>query len=419
MAMAADGVTAPLRVSNFRWFFIGEMVNTAGSSMSGIALAFATLAISDSAGALGLVVAAWTVPMVGFMLIGGALADRLPRALVLRGGNVVQGAVQSVVAVLVLTDAAEIWHLVLLNLISGTVVAVTYPAFHGMVPILVPVEGRKSAYVLIGQTESLLRIAGPAAAGILVATISPGWALAADAATYFVAAGFLVLVRIPFGDRPERQASVIGDFKVGWTFARALGWVIPASCCALVYNALISGSIGVLGPVIAQDTIGSQGWGIAQSGEAVGLFVTGFFLVRVAIRRPMHAIMVGFCSTAVPMMVLGTAVGTVALTVAFLIAGVGLAVLNLAWSLTVQEKVPEEMLSRIMSIDGFFSFVAMPIGQLLVGPLVLLSSIRTVELGSVVLAVVVTAVALATPAIANLRLTGAPVAALDDLPTTT
>ena len=104
---------------------------------------------------------------------------------------------------------------------------------------------------------------------------------------------------------------------------------------------------------------------------------------------------------------------------AFLIAGVGLAVLNLAWSLTVQEKVPEEMLSRIMSIDGFFSFVAMPIGQLLVGPLVLLSSIRTVELGSVVLAVVVTAVALATPAIANLRLTGAPVAALDDLPATT
>lgn len=412
--MAAGGVTSPLRVSNFRWFFIGEMVNTAGSSMAGIALAFATLGISDSAGALGLVIAAWTVPMVGFMLIGGALADRLPRALVLRGGNVVQGAVQSAVAVLVLTDTAEIWHLVLLNLISGTVVAVTYPAFHGMVPILVPVDERKSAYVLIGQTESLLRIAGPATAGVLVATVSPGWALAADAATYFVAAGFLVLVRIPFGERPERQASVIGDFKVGWTFARALGWVIPASCCALVYNALMSGSISVLGPVIAQHTIGSQGWGLAQSGEAVGLFVTGFLLVRITIRRPMHAIMLGFCSTAVPMLVLGTAVSTAALAGAFFVAGVGLAVLSLAWSLTVQEKVPEEMLSRIMAIDGFFSFVAMPIGQLLVGPLVLLSSTRTVELGSVVLAVVVTAVALATPAIANLRLTGTPVGAAGD-----
>jgi MFS family permease len=94
-------VTSPLRVSNFRWFFIGEVVNTAGSSMAGIALAFVTLAIHDSAGSLGLVIAAWTVPMVGFILIGGALADRLPRALVLRSGNIVQGLVQSAVAMVV------------------------------------------------------------------------------------------------------------------------------------------------------------------------------------------------------------------------------------------------------------------------------------------------------------------------------
>ncbi len=416
--MASGGVASPLRESNFRWFFIGEMVNTAGSSMSGVALAFATLAISDSAGALGLVIAAWTVPMVGFMLIGGALADRLPRALVLRTGNLVQAAVQSAVAVLVLTDLAEVWHLVLLNLISGTVVAVTYPAFHGMVPILVPAEGRQAAYVLIGQVESLVAIGGPAVAGILVATVGPGWALAVDAATYLACAGFLVFVRIPFGARPERQTSVLGDFKVGWRFARMLGWVIPASSCALIYNALTSGSISVLGPVIAQDTIGSQGWGLALSGQAIGLFVTGFVLVRFTIRRPMHAIMLGFCSSALPMVVLGTSVNTLLLAGAFLFAGIGSAVLNLAWSLTVQEKVPEEMLSRIMAIDGFFSFVAMPIGQLLIGPLVLMFSIRAVELGSAALMVLVTAVALSMPRIADLRLTGSSAGASDDEPAT-
>ncbi len=405
--MGSRGVTAPLRNRNFRWFYVGEAVNTAGSSMSGIALAFAALQINDSASALGVVVAAFSVPMVGFMLIGGALADRLPRALVLRGGNLVQGVVQSSVALLVLTDTAEIWHLVVLSFISGTVVAVTYPAFHGMVPILVPPDDRKPAYVLMGQTDSLLHIAGPAAAGILVAATSPGWALAFDAATYFAAAGFLVLVKIPFGERPERQASVIGDFRVGWSFARSLGWVIPASCCALVFNALNSGAIGVLGPVIAKNTIGSEGFGIARSAEAVGLFVTGFFLVHLTIRRPMHAIMVGFFALASPMVVLAiTPLSTVALAFAFLVAGVGLAVLSLAWSLTVQEKVPEEMLSRIMAIDGFFSFIAMPVGQLLVGPLVLLISIRSVELGSFVLSGVVMVIALATPAIASLRLEG-------------
>lgn len=397
---------SPLRVANFRYFFLGEIVNTAGSAMSGIALAFAVLDIDDSATSLGLVAAASTVPMVAFMLIGGALADRLPRAAVLRGCNLIQGTVQAITATLVLTDRAEVWHLVALSFVSGTVFAVSYPAFHGMVPILLPPEERKSGFLLIGQSDALLRIGGPVLSGILVATVGPGWALAIDAATYVVAAVFLSLVRLPFGERPERRTSVIGDFVVGWSFARQLGWVIPASCCALVFNALISGSIYVLGPVVADDTIGSQGWGLAVSGQAVGLFVGTLVLVRITIRRPMWVIMIGFAVMSTPMLLLGTWVNTAALAVAFFIAGAALSALGLAWNLTVQEKVPEHMLSRIMAIDGFFSFVAMPIGQVLVGPLSGQFGIRGVELGSVALCILVMLVGLSVPAIRNLRLEG-------------
>jgi len=144
----------PLRQLNFRRFFLGEVINTAGSSMSGIALAFAVLHIENSATTLGWVVAAATIPMVTFMLLGGAVADRFPRALVLRGCNVAQGLVQAIAAVLVLTGAASVWHLVLLQFVSGTAFAASYPAFHGMVPILLPVQERKAAYLLINQTES-------------------------------------------------------------------------------------------------------------------------------------------------------------------------------------------------------------------------------------------------------------------------
>lgn len=405
--MRLPGYAAPLRLTNFRRFFLGEIVNTAGSSMSGVALAFAVLAISDSASALGWVAAAWTVPMVAFMLVGGALADRLPRALVLRGCNLVQGVVQAGAAVLVLSGHAQVWHLVVLQFLSGTVFAVSYPAFHGMVPILLPAEERKAAYLLIGQTESVLRMIGPALSGILVATVGPGWALAADAATYVVAAGFLSLVRLPFGERPDRQSSVIGDFRVGWSYARDLGWVIPVACCSLFFNALISGAVGVLGPVIADDTIGSQGWGIARSGEAVGLFLTAFVLAKVTLRRPLLACVIGFAvHAALPMIVLGTAVATVPLTIAFVLGGAGLSVISLAWNLTVQEKVSEDMLSRVMAIDGFFSFVAMPVGQVLVGPAVAAFGNRTVELGAVALCVLVAAVGATRPAIRGLRLEG-------------
>ncbi len=395
---------SPLRAPGFRWFFCGQVVNTAGSSMAGIALIFAVLAIDRSALAVGLVAAAWTVPMVGFMLIGGAIADRLPRVLLLRACNLLQALTQGIAATLVLTGEAEVWHLVVLQFVSGTAFAISYPAFHGMVPILLPERERKSAYLLISQSESSLRIGGPAVAGILVATAGPGWGLAVDAVTFLVAALFLALVRLPFSERPERSPSVIGDFVAGWSYSCALGWVLPIACCSLVFNALISGPIGVLGPVMAADTIGSQGWGFARSGEAVGMLLATLVLVRVTFRRPLRTCVLGFSLYAVPMLALAFWLRTGPLVVAFLIAGAGLSIINLAWNLTVQQKVREDMLSRVMAIDGFFSFVAMPLGEVLVGPLAHAFGARAVQLGGVAVCLIVTLIGLTRPSIRDLRL---------------
>ena len=376
--------------------------------MAGVALAFAVLDINDSASALGWVVAASSVPTVVFMLLGGAIADRLPRALVLRGCNLIQGVTQALTAGLIISGQAEIWHLVVLQAVAGTVFAVSYPAFLGMVPILLPAEERQAAFLLIGQATSAVSILGPAVSGVLVATVGPGWALAVDASTYLVAAALLVLVRLPPGDRSNAKPSVIGDFIAGWAYARQLGWVIPAACAALVFNALVSGAINVLGPVIADDTIGSEGWGLAISAQAVGVFVAAFFLARVRVTAPMKTIMVTFVVWCVPMLVLGTHVNVWILSASFVVAGAALSLLDLAWNLLVQEKVPEAMLSRIMAIDGFFSFVATPIGQVAVGPLAVAFGAGRVQLGCFALAALVGAFALTRRTITDVRLTGAP-----------
>ncbi|MFT3874318.1 MAG: MFS transporter [Nocardioides sp.] len=398
---------SPLAVPAFRYFFVGQVVNRAGSSMAGVALAFAVLDISRSPSALGWVVAASSVPMVVFMLLGGAIADRLPRAVVLRGCNLVQGVAQALTAGLVLSGRAEIWHLIVLQALAGTVFAVSYPAFLGMVPILLPTQERQAAFLLIGQAESAVGILGPAVSGLLVAVANPGWALAFDAGTYLVAAGLLALVRLPPGDRSNARLSVIGDFAAGWSFARHLGWVIPASLAAMVFNALVSGAIGVLGPVIADETIGSEGWGVATSSQAVGVFVAAFFLAKVTVRVPLRAIMIAFAVWCVPMVVLGTHVNVWLLSASFLIAGAGVGFLDLAWNLTVQEKVPEEMLSRIMAIDGFFSFVAIPLEELAVGPLAIAFGASKVQLGCFGIAVLVAAFGATRRIITDVRLTGA------------
>ena len=86
---------APLRERNFRWFFASRFVNLLGSTMANVALAFAVLEITDSATALGQVLAAHTIPTVVFLLWGGVIADRFPRTLVIQVSNVLSGLTQA------------------------------------------------------------------------------------------------------------------------------------------------------------------------------------------------------------------------------------------------------------------------------------------------------------------------------------
>ncbi|TIC82656.1 MFS transporter [Nocardioides sp. GY 10127] len=406
------GVGRPLAVPAFRWFFTAEVTSALGSAGSGIALAFAVLDISGSAAAVGWVAAASTVPMVTLMLLGGAVADRLPRTLVLRGTNATMFVVRSLAAVLVLSGHAEVWQLVVLQLVAGTTEALGYPAFHGMIPVLLPPQRRKAGYLLFSQAQSATRIVGPAAVGLVVATVGAGWAMAFDALTYLLAAGFLGLLRLPRGERAAARSSVLRDLADGWAFARRLGWVLPVSSYSLVFNALIAGGIGVLGPVIAADTIGSDGWGVARSGQAVGVILAAWLLGRAAaarlVHRPLVAAIAGFGVTGLPVLALGLGAGTVVLTLAFGAAGAGFALIDVAWGLVVAEKVPEEMLSRIQSIDGFFSFVGMPVGELLVGPLAVAFSTRSVELGLFALFVAATVAGLSRPALRRVELGSSP-----------
>ena len=243
-------------------------------------------------------------------------------------------------------------------------------------------------------------------AGIIVAVSSPGWALLVDAATFFVAAVFLTLLKLPVNARPDAGDSVLADLRAGWSFARSLGWVLPVASLSLVFNAVSSGAINVLGPVIAKATVGADGWGLARSAEALGLFAFTFVLARVTIRRPLLACQYGFLAMAAPMIALAFAAQVLPLSAAFLVSGCGLCLINLAWNLTVQEKVPEAMLSRIMAIDGFFSFVAIHLGQVAIGPASAWFGTQDVQLGAAAIMLVTFLIGATRPAIRRLTLTG-------------
>jgi MFS family permease len=368
--MSEAPALAPLREPNFRYYFLSRLVNLAGSVMAGVALAFAVLEVSDSATALGVVLAAHSIPMVLFLLVGGVIADRFGRTLVIQVSNVASGISQLLIAGLVISGEAQLWQLIVLTAVNGVVAAMSLPALASLLPQMVPRDQLKQANLLVSVQRNALTVVGPAVSGVLVVTVGAGWALAIDGATYLVAAALLVRVRIPAPATRETRPGAVADLREGWQYFTGTTWLWVVVLSFGVLNAIQSGALFTLGPVLAKSSnIGESGWGLILSAEALGFLLCSLVLMRLPLRRPLRTGMLAISLLGLPMLALGFEPVLAAGLVGAFLGGVGTEIFGLGWNLAMQENVPDEMLSRAYSYDALGSFVAIPVGQLTFGPL--------------------------------------------------
>jgi MFS family permease len=360
---------APLRETNFRWYYAATFVNLLGSMMAPIALAFAVLDLTDSAGALGQVLAARSIPLVVFLLVGGVIADRFDRALVMRLSNLLAAATQGIVAALVISGQAQLWQIIALEAVNGMVSAVSFPAMSSVVPQLVPRDQLQPANALLALSRNGLAVIGPSVAALLVVTVGSGWALAIDALSWLLSALLLARVRIPARKHGTTSPSMVRELGEGWALFRATTWLWVVVLAFAAMNAIHAGAWSTLGPALSKETIGPRGWGYVVSAEALGLLVMAAVLLRVSFRFPLRAGMLGCVLFSLPLFMLGFDPLVVPLAGAAFLAGAGIEVFGIGWNLAMQENLPDELLSRAYSYDALGSFVAIPIGQLLYGPL--------------------------------------------------
>ncbi len=169
--------------------------------MAPVALAFAVLDASAPASDLGLVLAARMLPMLGFMLIGGVVADRLSRRLVLVTANLGSGPTQGAMALLLLTGHYAAWPIAGLGFLNGVLGAFTSPALRGLLPELVAKDGLQRANALLGTVKNSTKVFGPTLSGMLVVAAGGGTAIVLDALSSLLAAMFLARL-------PPRAASL-------------------------------------------------------------------------------------------------------------------------------------------------------------------------------------------------------------------
>jgi MFS family permease len=389
---------------DFRLVFSSTTVSAVGDGVAYIALAFAVLHIShDSPAAVGAVLACRQAAAAAVTLAAGVIADRLPRHLVLVAVASVQAAVQTVVGLLLVGGHATVFLLAVLGVVYGLADGFVIPAQNGLVPAVVSSSRLQQANALLGLSRSILGFGAPALGGVLVAAGTPGGAILVDAASFAVAAALLARVRVePRADLAEPEP-FLRELREGWGEFRRQRWI---------FNTIVFFGVGnldrqawpVLAPLVVKEHYGgATHFGFVGAAFGAGLVLGGVVTLR---WRPSRPLLVS-CLCAAPFglgtWLLAFLVPYPVLLAGQVVAGTGLAIHLALWFTVFQQQVPEHARARVSSYDALGSFVLVPLGTAVVGPVAALAGIRPTLIVAGIVVQVANLLVLAQPAVWSIR----------------
>lgn len=249
-------------------------ISMLGMAFSPVALAFGILALPGAdAGTLSIVLAAQTIPMVLFMLVGGVIADRYSRARVLRWGQLLAAVAWGGIGVMLLVNFTPLWLLCVAAAIAGMAGAAVYPALTGIIPDLVPVHLLQQGNAWLSMGASAARFAGLVASGAMVVWLGGGWAIVVGGSLYLVAA--VLSSFLPHGGSlAQPEGSPLRQLVDGWSEFRSRQWLWVCVLQWAVMLMVLQAAQGVLGAVVANAELGgAPGWTAVLGGEALGAIV--------------------------------------------------------------------------------------------------------------------------------------------------
>lgn len=363
-----SGRLGALEERQFRLYWTGQATSSVGDALLPVALVFAVLHLGGGAGGIGLVLASMTVPRVLLILVGGVWADRMPRQLVMVGADVIRGSVNLIVAVLLLTGGAQLWHLAAAAAITGAASAFFVPASTGLIPETVSPGRLQQANALMSLSRNASQIIGPSVSGLMVATIGPGWVFVVDGATFGVSAVSLLALRLPEHERSTQRDGFVAELAGGWREVFSRKWLLAAIVTFGISNVGMA-PMFVLGPVVAQQKLGGAAdWGLFVTSLGIGGLLGGLVALR---WRPRHPLAMGFglsAAIALPALTLAPPLVLPLILIAGVIAFAVIELGNTWWYTALQQHVPADALSRVSSYDWLASIIFQPIGFAIVGP---------------------------------------------------
>lgn len=392
----------------FRLLWLGQSTSAVGSSLASIALPFAVLSLTSSASVLGLVICSGFAARVVFLLFGGVVADRLPRQRVMLAADLLRAVTQGLVAVLLLSGRAQIWHLLVLFGLFGAGDAFFSPASTRLVPETVSPERLQQANALLSLSRSLAWVVGPALAGLIVAGAGPGWAFAIDSGTFGVSSLSLALLRLARTPGDASGNTVLAEVREGWREVRHRSWVWITIVRFAVSNLAIAPLL-VLGPIVVKDSLGgAAAWGVIWTCAGIGAVIGDAAALRLRPRRPLFIGGLAVSLWALEPALLARPFPTWAIAAAALLGFGGMSFSNTLWFTALQERIPRDALSRVSSFDWLGSLVFQQAGYAIAGPIAAVIGVSATLLASAAMQASACIGVALTPAVRRLGTGGYP-----------
>ena len=395
---------AALRIPDFRWLISGHAALTFAREAQIVVIGWQVYAATKDPLALGLIGLAEAIPLLGFALYAGHLADRLPRRALAVAGALGMALTSVLLLLVTMMPSLNVWAIYALVFAGGLARSFVRPAISALGAEVVPREIYPSAVAWRTSVWHLAAIAGPAAGGLVYGFAGATAAYASVVVLMIISVGAFIAVRHRVRPAPPEELPVFESMKGGLRFV----WNEPVLLGAMtldLFSVLFGGATALLPIFAAMLHVGPEGLGILRAAPAIGSISVGvFFAHRPPLRRAGPALLT--CVALFGVFMIGFALSrTFYLSFAFLLfSGMADGVSVVIRGVLMQTRAPGHLLGRVSSVSQMFIGASNELGAFESGVAArLLGAVPSVVLGGTITLLVVALTAWRAPQLRRLR----------------
>ncbi len=360
---------AALKHRNFRLYFFGNLITQVGGWLQMIGQGWLVYQLTGSPLYLGLVGFVSAIPVLILSLGAGVIIDRLPRRSVLFATQSAAMLLAFALAALVFMGVVEAWHILLLSFLLGIVNAFDGTARQAFVKDMVGKDDMMNAIALNSAVFNMSRIVGPALAGILIASVGPGWCFLLRGLSVLSVLNSMIRMKMPRLTTPDKYVSMASEIKEGLSYIRH-SQTISVLIAVNAISSLFGFAYTALLPAYAQAVlnVGAEELGLLSTASGIGS-LSGALLVAALGHSQRKGMLLTLGNFLFPSaLIILTLSQSFPLSMLLMVAsGFGFMIQNTTANTLVQSHVPDHLRGRVMSVYMLCFFGLSPLGSLQAG----------------------------------------------------